>query len=118
MWHTKSQGHRQDVSVFARAGDSCAACSACISADLPPSGLCRAALPPLPPPAGAGTAGSRKQQRPLPITLVVASVDGSGLFHDSIVVTINFLRRHTQCCAVCWPFAVHSSPCGLDLAVL
>lgn len=59
--------------------------------------VCRAALPPLPPPGGAGAAGSGKPQRPLPITLVVASIDGGGLFHDAIVV-----RTFSTAYAVPW----------------
>lgn len=46
----------------------------------------RAALPPLLPPGTREGAASGERQQPLPITLVVASVNGGGLFHDSIVV--------------------------------
>lgn len=55
------------------------------------------------------------QQQPLPITLVVASVDGGGLFHDAIVVGIycpayavlcHVLLFHRACIihlALTWP---------------
>ncbi len=47
-----------------------------------------AAQPPLPPPAAADAAEGPKQEAAvrLPVTLVLASVDTSGMFHDSLVV--------------------------------
>jgi hypothetical protein len=73
-----------------------------LSAAEPALAPCRAALPPLPPPGGVGAAGSGKQQHPLPITLVVASVDSGGLFHDAIVVRVcsAVYARFSVCCAV------------------
>ncbi len=62
--------------------------SACVAAGacLPLGGhSVWAALPPLPP---AGAKGAGEPQEALPVTLVVASIDAGGLFHDSVVVSL------------------------------
>lgn len=65
--------------------------SACVAAGacLPLGGhSVWAALPPLPPLPQAGAEGTGEPQEALPVTLVVASIDASGLFHDSVMVSL------------------------------